>query len=108
MGSECKVFFVARQFLLLVQRKTFESWGWGRVGEQTIAVCASTQQLGGAGDMLPQEMLEMLWSEIASEALSVKNCHFLQFTFSSRWGSEHNKCRTGNAGLGMSLQMSKL
>ena len=27
MGSECKVFFVARQFLLLVQRKTFESWG---------------------------------------------------------------------------------
>ena len=29
LGSECKVFFVARQFLLLVQRrrKTFESLG---------------------------------------------------------------------------------
>ena len=80
MGSECKVFFVARQFLLLVQRKTFESWG----GANNCCVCKHTTARG-IWRHAPRKCwkcFEMTWSEIASEALWVKICHFLQFTFS--------------------------
>ena len=59
--------------------KTFESGGG-----QMIAVCVSTQQLGGTGGCSPRNFFEIRCSEVTSEALLGQKLplekNFLQFT----------------------------